>query len=179
MRNHLSILTLTAIILLISDLQAAGYIKFDGVDGEVVVSEYAGWSEFVSVSQRISRENANEQASGFSRRALEGAEFDALVIIKPLDKASLKYAEAVLKNRVFPKVFIEWVYESENGPLPYYRYALENARVTEYFSKGVANSESYETGIHEEITVDFESITMTYTVYDEQGNPQGNVEFSW
>jgi len=87
---------------------AAGYIKFDGIDGESKAKGHEKWIELSSVTGleaaqaaavKAPRDAATGQASG--RR-----QHQALVITKQLDKSSPKLAEAVAKKQVFPTLSV-------------------------------------------------------------------------
>lgn len=161
-----------------STVQAQGFVKFLGVDGEVTVEGYEGWSEFSSVTQEVVVPETNE---GLSRRGLV-PEFHQLAIIKPLDKASIKIAERALRGAKTELVQIEWARSFDSGLEPYYTYELTNAQVLEYKSKGIGHSQdevNTDGRIYEEIVLDFEEIKVTYREYDSEGNFLGAWEYSW
>jgi type VI protein secretion system component Hcp len=159
--------------------QAQGYVKFDGIDGEVSVAGYDGWSEFSAVFQKIAQ---NETTRGVNTRVEGIPEFQKIVLVKPLDKASLKISDRALRGMVTDSVEIVWVTNFGETLAPYYRYELEDVTVIEYTSKGLGEFSPNldpDGPIKEQMVLDFEEITVTYTEYDEFGNPQGNVEYKW
>jgi type VI secretion system Hcp family effector len=153
---------------------AQSFVRFEGIDGEVKVEGYENWCELTSVVQQI---KPSETKSGVvMRRELE---FDDLVIVKPVDKASPKIVDRALRASVTPRVEIEWVRTTGQALEPFYRYELRNALIKEYTSKGLGESEDPAERVMEQISLDFEEITVTYWEYDEDGNPLGAVEYSW
>lgn len=159
--------------------QAQGYVKFDGIDGEATVEGYDGWSEFSAVFQKIAQ---NETTRGVNTRVEGIPQFQKLALVKPLDKASLKISDRALRGVSTDFVQIEWVTTFGETLAPYYRYVLEDVTVIEYTSKGLGELSpnlNPDGPIKEQMVLDFEKITVTYTEYDEFGNPQGNVEYEW
>lgn len=160
--------------------QAQGFIKFLGIDGEVIAEGYEGWSEFTSVTQEIVLPETKKTGLN-SRRGLL-PEFQQLAIIKPLDKASVKFAERALRGALSELVQIEWTRSFDSGLVPFYTYELKNVQIVEYNSKGLGRSEddiNADGRIYEEIVLDFEEIKVTYREYDDAGNFLGATEFSW
>ena len=158
---------------------AQGFVKFTAIDGEVTVEGYEGWSEFISVVQKIA---PTETTRGVATRVGEIPEFQQIVLVKRLDKASLKFAERALRRIATETVEIEWAVNFGGELKPYYRYELEDVAVVEYSSKGLGepySNQAWDGQITEQIVLDFDEITVTYWEYDEFGNPQGAVEYSW
>ncbi len=103
--------------------------------------------------------------------------FEDIVVVKELDKASPKLAEAVCKGEVFPKVEIHLTRSYTNtGLVTYYTYELNNVLIVGYRIGGSGYSENIPT---EEISLSFEEIKVTYTETDEGGVPRGNVVYEW
>jgi type VI secretion system Hcp family effector len=166
-------------ILGLETAQAQGYVKFDGIDGEVTVDGYEGWSEFSAVFQKIA---PNETTRGINTRVEGIPQFQKIVLVKPLDKASLKISDRALRGVATDRVQIEWVTNFGETLAPYYRCELEDVTVLEYSSKGLGEFSSdlnSDRAVKEQIVLDFDKITVTYSEYDEFGNPQGNVEYVW
>jgi type VI secretion system Hcp family effector len=166
-------------VLSLDEAHAQGYLKFTGVQGEVTVEGYEGWSDFISVVQRIA---PTETTRGVATRVGDIPEFQQIALVKPLDKASLKIAERALRRIPTETVEIEWVVNFGGDLKPYYRYELEDVTVVEYSSKGLGepySNQGWDGQIKEQIVLDFDEITVTYWEYDEFGNPLGAVEYSW
>ena len=152
----------------------AGYIKFDGVDGEAQDKDHKAWSDLVSFSQGVSQPGGG--STGPTRRRGD-AILDDVVCVKELDKASPKLAESVCKGKVYPKVEIHLTASTTAaGRVTYYAYELKNVMVTSYNISGSGQAEDVPT---EEFSLNFEEIKVTYTECDSKGESKGNVEYTW
>ena len=174
---------------------SSAYIKFDGIDGEAQDEEHMGWSEIVSFNQGI-----HSPGGGISRRRGDVI-LDDIVVVKQIDKASPKLAEAVCKGKVFTKVEIHLTGPSEGSTCQgtFYVYELKNVLITSYKASG-SNPLAYALiaaapditmpssgpfivqavdAPMEELSLNFEEIKVTYTECDSSGNAKGNVEYSW
>ena len=177
---------------------SSAYVKFEGIDGESEEAGHEDWSEIVSFNQEIHKLGGG--SSGTARRT-GGVTLDDIVIIKQVDKASPKLAEAICKSKVFPKVEIHLTGPSDGSTCQgtFYAYELKNVMITNYTVSG-SNPLAYalvalapditmpSTGPFivqavdaplEEVSLSFEEIKVTYTECDSSGNSKGNVEYSW
>lgn len=148
------------------------YIKFEGIDGEVQDGNHKKWCEVIEFDQ------AHIQVSGNSSgRGTPEILFDEIRIVKTIDKASPKLAEAVCRGTVYPTVEIEVTTSAFNtSRSTYLNFNLENVIVTSYTVGGIAQSENVPC---EALKLSFEKITMTYTELDASGKSKGNVSYSW
>jgi type VI secretion system secreted protein Hcp len=152
----------------------AAYMKFDGVDGECQDKDHRNWSDIASFSQGIHKPGGG--ATGQTRRRGDTVMEDVLVV-KELDKASPKLAEAVCNGKVFPKVEIHFTASyTDAGRVTYLAYELKNVAVSSYQISGAGQSDQVPT---ESLSMNFEEIKVTYTENDSQGKKKGNVEYSW
>ncbi|TWU36568.1 hypothetical protein Q31b_48490 [Novipirellula aureliae] len=152
----------------------AGYMKFDGIDGECKDDKHKSWIDVLSFSQAVHQPGGG--ATGTARRRGDVI-LDDISVAKLLDKSSPKIAEAVCKGRVFPKVEIELTASyTDAGRVTYYRYELKNVLVTSYAISGATQSEDVPT---EDFSLNFEEIKVTYTENDNAGKKKGNIEYSW
>ena len=78
----------------INDVYGAGFIKFEGIDGESADKDHKGWSDLLSLNE------VHEATSG-SLSVRGGTIADVFVIEKTLDKSSPKLSEAIAKGQVF------------------------------------------------------------------------------
>lgn len=153
---------------------AAAYIKFDGVDGEAQDKDHSGWSDLATFSQGIHKPGGG--ATGATRRRGDVV-LEDIVLVKELDKASPKLAEAICKGRVFPKVEIHVTASyTDAGRVTYFAYELKNVQIVSYALSGSGQSEAVPT---EQISLNYEEIKVTYTETDSKGTKKGNVEYSW
>ncbi len=153
--------------------QAAAFAKFDGIDGESQDANHDKWIDVLSISEGISRPGGG--ATGQSRRR-GAAEFEDLVIVHELDKASVKLREKLAQGEVIPKLDIELTANYGGARATYFKYELKNVMITS-IQLDVSGSDSVPA--IERIAVDFEEIKWTYTEYDSEGNKGGNVEATW
>ena len=153
------------------EMLAGMFIKFEGVDGEVQSGSYRGWCNALSFSQG---QSLPDGGAGTTRQRANVV-FEDIVVVKELDKASPKLAEAVCKGTVFPKVEIHLT-RSYTGLVTYYAYELKNVLIVGYRIGGSGYSEHVPT---EELSLSFEEIKVAYTEFDEQGRAKGNVEYVW
>ena len=157
------------------EMLAGMFIRFEGVDGEVQSGSYRGWCNALSFSQGQSLPDGGVIVGTTRQRA--NVVFEDIVVVKELDKASPKLAEAVCKGTVFPKVEIHLTRSYTNtGLVTYYTYELKNVLIVGYRIGGSGYSEHIPT---EEISLNFEEIKVTYTEIDEGGRAKGNVEYTW
>ncbi len=154
------------------EMLAGMFIKFDGVDGETQNKDHIGWCDALSFSQG---QSLPDGSIGLRQRG--NVVFEDIVVIKELDKASPKLAEAVCNGNVFPRVEIHLTTTyTVAGNVTYYAYELKNVQIVSYRIGGSGYSEHIPT---EEISLSFEEIKVTYTEIDEGGRPKGNVEYEW
>lgn len=178
-----------------------GYVKFDGVEGEVQEQNHVKWSEILTFTTRTHAEGSE---AGTSRRR-GSVTFDDIVIMKEIDKASPKIMEACTKRKVFPKVEIHITgghfgpgsqspppngmsnrmqslnnaFQGGGGPnsnFVYLKWELKNATVT---SHGIDNSSNRQGILLDCIALEFEEIKCTYTELDDTGKVKGNIEFDY
>lgn len=179
-------------------VHSCAYIKFDGIDGESQDKDHKDWSEIVSFSQPIHRPSSG---TDISRRRGDVVVED-IVVVKEIDKASPKLAEAICMGKVFPKVEIHLTGPSEGSTCQgtFYIYELKNVMITSYKATG-SNPLAYALitpapdsilpysgpfivqavdAPMEEMSLNFEEIKVTYTECDPStGKSKGNVEYSW
>lgn len=118
-----------------SESYAAGFIKFDGIDGESADNDHYGWSDLGSIS----------------RLSEEGSQDLVIEVEKEVDKATPKITEAVVKGKVFPKVEIEFTADDDT----FLSYELTNVLITSYQVSGDSNSRPVE-----EIHLHYEKINQ-------------------
>jgi type VI secretion system secreted protein Hcp len=152
----------------------AGFIKFDGVDGESKDKDHKGWIDFESLSQACRQPGRG--ATGASRRRGDVI-CDDIQVTKVLDKSSPKLAEAVCNGKVFPKVEVHFTASTtDKGRETYLAYLLKNVMVTSYSMIGVGQSEQPPT---DSFSLNYEEIKVTYTEVGPDGKKKGNVEYTW
>jgi type VI secretion system secreted protein Hcp len=152
----------------------AGFIKFDGVDGECQDKDHKNWSPFLSMSQGIHKPGGG--ATGSTRRRGDTV-LEDIQVTKELDKSSPKLAEAVCNGKVFPKVELHFTASyTDAGRVTYLAYELKNVAISSYHVSGAGQADQVPT---DSFSLNFEEIKVTYTENDNKGKKKGNVEYSW
>lgn len=152
----------------------AGYIKFDGVDGEADDANHKKWSVMDSFDQTI-----HVPSNGMGANARRGdTVLDPIRVVKVVDSASPKLGEAICNGKVFPKVEIHVTgSNNDKGRQTWYAYELKNVRLANYTVGGpVSDGGAIPT---ESLSLIFEEIKTTFTGVDSAGKPKGKVEYTW
>ena len=153
----------------------AGFIKFDGVDGDSTDKNHKKWSFIDSFNQVIS-----VPMSGTGSRARRGdTVFHDVQVVKHVDAASPKLAQYTASGMVFAKVQIEVTgSQTDKGRETYFAYELKNVRISSY-NVGGATTDQTTTVPSETLMLNFEEIKNTYTGATPDGKPGGKVEYTW
>ena len=130
---------------LISDAYGAGYIKFDGIDGESVDKDHKDWINLLS----FSNDSKIREDSVSTRYQYDVSD---IIVVKELDKSSPKLAESIAMGKVFPKVEIHL----DSGKETYHVYKLTNVMITSYTISGTNNEIPTE-----EFSLNYEKITIS------------------
>lgn len=154
----------------------AGYIKFDGIDGEAIDRGHKDWIDILSVSHGISRPMSAGATGATRQRA--AATYGDVVVVKELDKSSPKLMESLSTGAVIPTMALSVTRASADGTsTPYLQWELKNVMVTAYRISGATSGEDRPT---ETISLNYEEIKVTYTEQDAAtGATKGNVEYNW
>jgi|WetSurMetagenome_2_1015567.scaffolds.fasta_scaffold38084_5 type VI secretion system secreted protein Hcp len=166
----------------------SGYVKFDTILGESPAAGHEQWCELLSFDQVLVASNGAS-----SGRAATRATFADILLVKHLDRASPQLQNAVASGKVLPKVWIDVARNAGENQVVFYSYELTNARITSY-NIGTTGQRDLTEGLprvelggptlvsefpYEEVSVAYERIKVSYTVFDVEGNPAGTVEFQW
>jgi type VI secretion system secreted protein Hcp len=171
-----------------------GYVGFFGPDGELTIpGESAArgheeWIDLISFNQGV--QAATTAGAGGVRRGR--TEFEDIIIIKHLDKASPLLQRAAVVGSVIPLVVIEL---AKSGPEQqvFYRYELRDVQVKRYNIGSTGQKEISDLGQprvevggpglseipFEEIALGFGKILVQYRVQRPDGSLGEAVEFSW
>jgi len=147
------------------------FVRFQDIAGESKDADHNDWSDIVTFHQG---QHLPIEGPGAARQT-GPVGFDDVSVIKIVDKASPKIAEAVCKATVFPTVDIDLTFTTESGRVSYLRYQLSNVLISSY---NIVGSDLSSRPM-EEVTLNFEEITMTYTERNMAGQSLGDVEYSW
>ena len=152
---------------------ASAYVRFEGVVGEAKDGDHQGWSDIITFhqGQKLPIEGVG------AARQVGPAGFDDISVIKRLDKASAKLAEAVCRGTRYATVDIDVTKMTESGGVSYLKYRLKNVFVSSY--NIVGSDSTLSSPPMEEVSLNFEEITMIYTERDIAGQSLGEVEYTW
>jgi type VI secretion system Hcp family effector len=149
------------------------FIKFGDLRGESTDMYHKEWCDMVTFQQGQSGRVAVEGG----RRQVGNPQFDEISVIKSVDKVSPKLGEAVCQSTVYPVVRIDLQRLVHGGYQTYLVYELRNVLVSSY---NVVPTEDIDARPIEEVTLNFDRITVTYTEFDNAtGQERGDVGYSW
>jgi type VI secretion system Hcp family effector len=149
----------------------AGFAKIGSIEGQSTDKNHDKWINVDSVSSPVSRsitDGAKDQERTRGTTTLHD-----IVLTRPLDKSSVKLAEACAKGTFFDKVEIHLSTQVKEQEEPYLKYVLENVIITSYNFSGTAAGNPQPM---ESITLNFTKIEWTYVTIDPKtGDKKGQV----
>jgi type VI secretion system secreted protein Hcp len=149
------------------------FIKFDGIDGEVNVNPHSGWSNVACLNQGHLL-TGGENTEGTRQRG--DVTLEDMTLVKPMDKATPKIAEAICKGTIIPTVMIHMAGTFGANEIIYYNCELTNVLVTGYSLDAEGQKDHVPM---EKITIAFEKIRATYTEVDKDGEVKGETGYEW
>jgi len=164
---------LTGCLFAATNLPAPAFMKLGDIKGEATDSDHKDWIIIESMSHGAVREV--DPATG-TPGAVKARPFK---VTKELDKASPKIMEALVVGGATGAVDvdIEFTRDTLTVPVVYLRYKLRDVIVSSWDTSETASGATVPT---EELTLNYQEITMTYIPHDPEGNPVGDpVETTW
>jgi len=155
-----------------SGVLAKAFIKFGDLAGESADVYHRGWCDMISFHQG----HSGRVTLAGSRREVSNLQFDEISVIKSVDKTSPDLAEAVCQSTVYPVVRIELQRLVHGSYRTYLTYELRDVLVSSY---NIVPTGDVEARPIEEVTLNFERITVTYTEYESTGQVKDVFEYSW
>ena len=148
------------------------FVKYDDIDGESQDAGHPGWIDGLAMEWGATRDNGG--TIGQSRRR-GAAAIDDVLLTFDYEKSTPKLAEKLLKGQIIPTLEIEFTATYGEERQTYLKYELKNVALTSYDFSGYAD------GGPPTVVVgnSFEEITVTYTVFNDKGQPTGNVEYNY
>lgn len=137
----------------------------EGIEGESTISGRENSIVVIGFSHSIS--NPFELATG--KTTIK--QHSPLRVMKEVDKASPKLFENCVKGAALTSVTLKF-YREPIVP-PFYTIELHNAYITSVQGYGILNPDNLPM---ETISFTYETIKWIYSVFDDMGNPKGNVE---
>lgn len=152
----------------------AVFANYDGIDGESVDANHAGWIDVLSLDWEVHHPGAG--VAGSSRRR-GSAIVEDMGLIFEYEKSAPKLLEKCLTGAIVPKLEVELTATYGGTRATYLRYEMKNVFVSTY----QVNADGDDEGGPPLVLVEnrFEEIKVTYTEFDASGSSLGNVETSW
>jgi type VI secretion system secreted protein Hcp len=152
-----------------------GFIKIDGIPGESTDDKHKDWIEILSFSHKHSQPgSATDSSAGGG--TTERADFDDLVVVKHIDKASAKIAEFCASGKHIANVVIE-LCRAGGDKLRYMEIKMEQVVISGYQSGGQSKEDLLPV---ENVSFNFGKIKWTYTQQKRpDGSGGGNVTGGW
>ncbi len=145
---------------------AAGYIKFDGIDGESRDAAHRSWIDLQSFETALLTGAATPPTGSPAAR---------LVLHKRIDKASPALLEAATQIRIIPRMEMEFVRPAPGGQR-FYHFVMDSVRVLD-FRHHIASAATLPA--EETLTLDFQSFEWTYVEFDAEQLPALNHILLW
>jgi len=153
----------------------SGFMKLGDLKGESKDQNHKDWILIDSVSNAVHR-SIPEGAKDVQRSRGQTTAGD-VVVVRQMDKSSVKLQEATATGKYFKEVEIDLCHQIEGKQETYLKYKLENVIISSYSFHGSASGNPQPS---EEITMNYTKATWTYTEYDnDKGTKKGNVEGSF
>jgi type VI secretion system secreted protein Hcp len=149
----------------------AAYIKFDGIDGEVVEKSHEKWVELSSFSNGLSKSGGNQTGS---QRVQGVTIFEDIRCTKNSDKTTPKLLKAMAEGKSFAKVEIQVTTTTDNGPQVIMAYQLKDVYVTSYDINSMGEARPGES-----MSLNYEEIKIEYFPVDSKGKRGGGIDFAW
>lgn len=164
----LSVLSIS--FLSLTSANAAVFIKIGDIKGESVVKDHVEEIEVLSWSWGVERPITSGDGSTRTRGTPQVLDLE---ISKILERSTPKLFEACVKGTVLPEaVLVIRKPDVDAGLLKTLEIRLTNVSVTSDTLTG-------STDAIEKVTLDFETIAMTYFILNSDGTPGGTVEMSY
>jgi type VI secretion system secreted protein Hcp len=149
----------------------AAFLKMGDIEGESTDEDHDNWINLDNISESHSRsivEGAKDVA-----RSRGTTTMNDVALSRPLDKSSVKLAEACAKGIFFDEVEIHLTTEFKGKEKPYLKYKLHDVIITSYNFHGTAAANPPPS---ETVTLNYTKVEWTYVTYDhETGDEKGNV----
>ncbi|MDZ4851859.1 MAG: type VI secretion system tube protein Hcp, partial [Pirellulaceae bacterium] len=141
------------------------YMKFEGIDGEVVEKTHEKWVEVHSVQNGAHKGGSGQTGS---QRVAGVTIFEDIVITKNTDKTTPKLLKAMAVGTSFDKVEIHSTVTTDSGPQVYLSYELKNVYITNYNISASGEGRAMESA-----ALNYEEIKIEYFPVDAKGKKGG------
>jgi type VI secretion system secreted protein Hcp len=150
----------------------AAFLQLEGIEGESTDKQHDKWIIIQSMSSPIFR--SIPEGARDSQRSRGDTTLGDVVVVRELDKSSVKLQEASANGKFYPKAKINFTSQVGDKQEPYLKYELENVIITSYSVHANAEGDPLPT---EEVTLNCTKATWTYvTLNPKTGEPGPSVE---
>jgi len=147
------------------------YAKIGDITGEATEQAHKDWIIIESMSAPIHR--SIPQGAKDQQRSRGETTLGDVVLVRQLDKSSVKLQEACANGMFFKEVQVDFCTQVKNKQEPYLTYKLKNVIVSSYSFHGNASGSPLPS---EEVTLAFSEIEWTYVIIEPNtGDKKGNV----
>ena len=144
------------------------FMKLGDIEGQATDQGHEKWILIESMSAPISRSipmNARDQ-----QRTQGSTSLGDVVVVRELDKSSVKLQEACANGKFFDEVEIHLCSTLAGKQEPYLTYKMKNAIITSYSFHGNASGSPLPT---EQVSLGFTEIEWTYFAHDTDKGTKG------
>lgn len=156
------------------------FLKFDGLDGESRETAHEGWIQIEGMSHNLMANIDRVAASGSGGHAVGATEHGDFSFSKVLDKASLPMMAKCCAGESFTKVEVDMMTStSGTEAAPSQRFlsvVMEDVLIASMTYSDASDMPGRPT---ENIALNYKKITWTYSPYDDQGSPLGDITKYW
>ena len=148
----------------------AAFMKLGDIQGESTDANHDKWILIQSMSSPIFRsipEGAKDNERSFGETTLGD-----IVVVRQLDKSSVKLQEACANGTFFGQVDIEFTTQASGSGTTYLKYILKDVIVSSYSFHGNSSGDPIPS---EEVSLSYTEVEWTYTIIDSSGSAAGNV----
>ncbi len=147
----------------------ANFLCMPPLSGSVTGPGFERCMEVLGFGDQIERIGDASSGGGQQPRPV----FGPLKILKPVDEASPGLRLSLATGRVFETATLTLRTTCGNSQVPYYQILLENAQVVGTSATAAAEPPT------EQVALNYEKITWTYTSYDDSCQVTGEASEGW
>lgn len=147
------------------------FMKLGDIKGEATDNDHKDWIIIQSMSSPIFRSIA--EGAKDSQRTKGETTLGDIVVVREMDKSSVKLQESCAQGKFFTEVEIHFCTTVNNKQEPYLKYLLKNVIVTSFSFHGTSSGDPLPS---EEVTLGYSEVEWTYILVDPKtGDAVGNV----
>lgn len=153
----------------------SGFMQIDGIDGDANDQDHDAWIIIESMSSPIMR--SIPQGAVRNERTQGETTLGDVVVVRSVDKSSVKLQEACATGKFIDKVTIDFTNNVAGKEQSYLKYELEDVIVTSYSFHGTASGSPLPS---EQVTLGFTGATWTFTVINpDTGDPDSTIPVTY